>query len=83
MKKKLNIAILTISDTRNTKTDKSGELLKKKVLKSHHNLSVKEICKDNKIHKLFYASSSSIYGSNTILPFNENQKTENPAKKVN
>ena len=49
MKKKLNIAVLTISDTINTKTDKSGELLKKKVLKSHHNLSVKEICKDNKI----------------------------------
>ena len=48
MKKKLNIAVLTISDTRNTKTDKSGELLKKKVLKSHHNLFEKKICKDNK-----------------------------------
>ena len=33
MKKKLNIAVLTISDTRNTKTDKSGELLKKKSIK--------------------------------------------------
>ena len=30
MKKKLNIAVLTVSDTRNPKTDKSGELLKKK-----------------------------------------------------
>ena len=49
MKKKLNIAVLTISDTRNTKTDKSGELLKTKILKSHHNLSEKKICKDNKI----------------------------------
>ena len=28
MKKKLNIAILTVSDTRNLKTDKSGKLLK-------------------------------------------------------
>ena len=29
-KKKLNIAILIVSDTRNINTDKSGELLKKK-----------------------------------------------------
>ena len=49
MKKKLNIAILTISDTRNTKTDKSGELLKNKILKSHHHLFEKKICKDSKI----------------------------------
>ena len=31
MKKKLNIAVLTVSDTRNSKTDKSGELLKNKI----------------------------------------------------
>jgi molybdenum cofactor biosynthesis protein B len=49
MKKKLNIAILTVSDTRNSKTDKSGELLKNKILNSHHNLFEKKICKDNKI----------------------------------
>ncbi|PPR30514.1 MAG: hypothetical protein CFH28_00757, partial [Alphaproteobacteria bacterium MarineAlpha6_Bin6] len=36
-KKKLNIALLTVSDTRNSKTDKSGELLKKKIMSSHHN----------------------------------------------
>ena len=49
MKKKLNIAILTVSDTRNSKTDKSGELLKNKILNSHHNLFEKKICKDNKV----------------------------------
>tara|TARA_B100001123_G_C15076071_1_gene933689 strand:+ start:92 stop:589 length:498 start_codon:yes stop_codon:yes gene_type:complete len=49
MKKKLNIAILTVSDTRSSKTDKSGELLKKKVINSHHNLFEKKICKDDKI----------------------------------
>ena len=29
MKKKLNIVVLTVSDTRNSKTDKSGEVIKK------------------------------------------------------
>ena len=47
-KKKLNIAILIVSDTRNINTDKSGELLKKKIKSSHHNLFEKKICKDNK-----------------------------------
>ena len=47
-KKKLNIAILTVSDTRNEKTDKSGELLKKKIQNSHHVLFEKKICKDKK-----------------------------------
>ena len=49
MKKKLNIVVLTVSDSRNTKTDKSGEVLKSKILNSHHNLFEKKICKDNKI----------------------------------
>ena len=48
-KKKLNIAILIVSDTRNINTDKSGELLKKKIKNSHHNLFEKKICKDKKI----------------------------------
>ena len=48
-KKKLNIALLTVSDTRNSKTDKSGELLKKKIMSSHHNLFEKKICKDSVI----------------------------------
>ena len=38
-----------MSDSRNPKTDKSGEVLKSKILNSHHNLFEKKICKDNKI----------------------------------
>ena len=49
MKKKLNIAVLTVSDSRNSKTDKSGRLLEKKILNSHHNLFEKKICKDSKV----------------------------------
>ena len=49
MKKKLNIAVLTVSDSRNSKTDKSGKLLEKKILNSHHNLFEKKISKDSKI----------------------------------
>ena len=49
MKKKLNIAVITVSDQRNSKTDKSGKLLEKKILNSHHNLFEKKICKDSKI----------------------------------
>ena len=49
MKKKLNIAVLTVSDTRNSKTDTSGELLKNKILNSHHNLFEKKICKDSRM----------------------------------
>ena len=45
MKKKLNIAVLTVSDTRNSKTDMSGELLKNKILNSHHNLFEKKYAK--------------------------------------
>ena len=47
MKKKLNIAVLTVSDSRNSKTDKSGKLLEKKILNSHHKLFEKKICKDS------------------------------------
>ena len=47
-RKKLNITILTVSDTRNNKTDKSGNLLKKKIMSSKHYLFEKKICKDNK-----------------------------------
>ena len=65
MKKKLNIAILTVSDTRNSKTDKSGELLKNKILNSHHNLFEKKICKDKKIL------------SNKIIEFSSELSTRN------
>jgi len=39
-------------------------------------LNILESCKNSKIKKLIYASSSSVYGSNIDLPFRESQKTD-------
>ena len=46
--KSLNIAILTISDSRNEKTDKSGIILEKRINNSVHKVFEKRICKDEK-----------------------------------
>jgi len=46
--KSLNIAILTVSDSRNETTDKSGNVLKKKINNSVHEVFAKKICKDEK-----------------------------------
>ena len=45
---KVNIALLTVTDTRTLKTDKSGNILVKKITKAGHNLVEREICKDSK-----------------------------------
>ena len=45
--KKLNIALLIISDTRTASTDKSGKLLKKLIEKEGHHIFEKEIIPDN------------------------------------
>ncbi len=45
---KVNIALLTVTDTRTLKTDKSGNILVKKINKAGHNLVKREICKDSK-----------------------------------
>jgi len=45
--KPLNIAVLTISDTRNDKTDSSGHYLAEAVKTAGHNLFEKVIVKDN------------------------------------
>ena len=44
----VNIALLTVTDTRTLKTDKSGNILVKKINKAGHNLVEREICKDSK-----------------------------------
>jgi molybdenum cofactor biosynthesis protein B len=44
---KLNIAILTISDSRTKETDKSGDLLAKLIVESDHKIIDREIVKDN------------------------------------
>ena len=45
---RVNIALLTVTDTRTLKTDKSGNILIKKINKAGHNLVEREICKDSK-----------------------------------
>ena len=44
----VNIALLTVTDTRTLKTDKSGNILVDKISKAKHNLVDRKICKDNK-----------------------------------
>ncbi len=45
---KVNIALLTVTDTRTLKNDKSGSILVNKIAKAKHNLVDRKICKDNK-----------------------------------
>ena len=45
---KVNIALLTVTDTRNFDNDKSGAILVKKIEEAQHNLIDRKICKDNK-----------------------------------
>ena len=44
----VNIALLTVTDTRTLKTDKSGNILVDKINKANHNLVERKICKDSK-----------------------------------
>ena len=44
----VNIALLTVTDTRTLQTDKSGNILVEKINKAKHNLVERKICKDNK-----------------------------------
>ena len=45
---KVNIALLTVTDTRTLKNDKSGSILVNKIAKAKHNLVYRKICKDDK-----------------------------------
>ena len=44
----VNIAVLTVTDTRTFENDKSGDLLVKKIKEAKHTLFDRKICKDNK-----------------------------------
>ena len=44
----VNIALLTVTDTRTLDTDKSGEILVKKIKEQNHNLVDRKIVKDEK-----------------------------------
>ena len=41
-------------------------------------LNIIELCRHNNVEGLIYASSSSVYGSNTKIPFDVGDKTDNP-----
>jgi UDP-glucuronate 4-epimerase len=41
-------------------------------------LNILEGCRHNKVQHLIYASSSSVYGSNTEMPFSVNHRVDNP-----
>ena len=45
---KVNIALLTVTDTRNFDNDKSGAILVKKIEDANHKIIDRKICKDNK-----------------------------------
>ena len=45
---KVNIALLTVTDTRTFDNDKSGGILVDKIKEANHNLIDRKICKDNK-----------------------------------
>ena len=45
---KVNIALLTVTDTRTFDNDKSGAILVDKIKEANHNLLDRKICKDNK-----------------------------------
>ena len=44
----VNIALLTVTDTRTIETDKSGSILVKKINEQNHNLIDRKIVKDEK-----------------------------------
>ena len=45
---KVNIALLTVTDTRTFDNDKSGKILVDKIKDANHNLIDRKICKDNR-----------------------------------
>ena len=49
---KVNIALLTVTDTRTIDNDKSGGILVNKIKEANHNLLDRKICKDNNIEFL-------------------------------
>ena len=44
----INIALLTVTDTRTLENDKSGSILVNKIQEAKHKLTDRKICKDNK-----------------------------------
>ena len=68
----INIALLTITDTRTMENDKSGAILVKKIAEQKHKLFDRKIVKDDKeqIKKLFLNGQEKIR-SMLLLPLEE------------
>ena len=87
----VNIALLTVTDTRTFDNDKSGAILVKKIEEANHNLIDRKICKDNKedivlknfsefiksskVKWITYLSSTSVYGDHKGEWVNESSET--------
>ena len=41
-------------------------------------LNIVECCRNYNVEGLIYASSSSVYGANTVLPFSTDQRVDHP-----
>ena len=65
----VNIALLTVTDTRTLETDKSGNILVEKIKKANHNLTERKICKDNKddIKNIVHGINNDIINNDDIL----------------
>ena len=50
----VNIALLTVTDTRTIDNDKSGAILVEKIKEANHQLIDRKICKDNKADTVSY-----------------------------
>ena len=60
---KVNIAVLTVTDTRTFENDKSGAILVKKIEEASHILFDRKICKDDKKEIQFKNINISIFSS--------------------
>ena len=61
----INIAVVTISDTRELKNDKSGDTLVNKITQFGHKVTVREIVKEDFDYDLLYsrAEKDPMYGA--------------------
>ena len=55
----VNIALLTVTDTRTIDNDKSGAILVSKIAEANHKLIDRKICKDIK-HVIFYGGDDHV-----------------------
>ena len=66
----VNIALLTVTDTRTLENDKSGGILVKKIEEANHKLIDRKICKDNKDDIVKILTISSLLSLQIFLSIN-------------